>query len=146
MIRGFEVVKDVTSEGIILPKRSTTNSAGYDFYSPVDFNIAPGESIKISTCIKAKMQNDEVLFLFIRSSIGIKKGLMLMNGTGIIDSDYYGNKDNDGNIIIALKNISGNLICIDKGEKICQGVFLKYLVADNDNTVIERAGGIGSTS
>lgn len=146
MIRGFEVVKDVISEGIILPKRSTTNSAGYDFYSPVDFNIAPGESIKIPTCIKAKMQNDEVLFLFIRSSIGIKKGLMLMNGTGIIDSDYYGNNDNDGNIIIALKNISSDVIYIDKGEKICQGVFLKYLVADNDNTVIERTGGIGSTS
>lgn len=89
-LRGFEVVKDSmrkTKGEIILPKRATKHSAGYDFYLPEDVTIpAHGTSKMIPTDVKAYMQENEVLMLYVRSSIGIKKGLVLSNGTGIIDA------------------------------------------------------------
>ena len=147
--RGFEVVKESmrqTKGEVILPTRATKNSAGHDFYAPCDIVIAPYSSTSIiPTDVKAYMANDEVLLLFVRSSIGMKKGLNLANNVAVIDADYYSNPDNDGNIGFALRNLTDNVVAIKKGERIIQGVFIKYLTADDGNTEEERVGGIGST-
>ena len=111
-----------------------------------DVTILPKEKVILWTNVKAYMQEDEVLEVYPRSSMGVKKGLMLANTVGIIDSSYYGNPDNDGNIGLALLNTSGTAIQIKRGERIAQGIFKKYLVADNDVTITEeRKGGFGST-
>ena len=96
--------------------------------------------------VKAYMQEGEVLMLYVRSSLGTKKGLVLANGTGIIDSDYYENPQNDGNIGMPLKNISDREVTIEPGEKVCQGIFVPYLVADGDFSTEKRIGGFGSTT
>ena len=148
-IRGFKIVSDnhrKSQEEITLPTRGTSKSAGYDFYSPIDIEIQPNQKVCIWSDVKAYMQEGEVLLLFVRSSIGIKRGLRLSNSTGVIDSDYFSNEDNDGNIGIALHNYTDNVVTIEKGERVCQGVFIPFLVADNGNTDIERNGGIGSTN
>ena len=93
------------------------------------------------------MEGDEVLLLFVRSSIGIKKGLVLSNGTGIIDSSYYNNPSNDGNIVLVLKNTTDKIVEIKQGERVIQVMFVKYLVADDDCVIHEnRIGGIGSSN
>lgn len=151
-IRGFEVVSDWARKhnhpdsDVILPTRSTSYSAGYDFISPADYVIpAYGYEI-IYTDIKAYMQKDEYLKIVMRSSLGIKKGLFLMNQIGTIDCDFYNNKSNDGGIMIAMGNRTSYEIEIKKGEKIAQGIFSKYLIADGDNANNTRTGGVGSTN
>lgn len=130
----------------ILPTRNDKASAGYDFYATKDIVIYPHEATKVFTNIKATMEQDEVLMLYVRSSIGIKKGLTLANGTGIIDSSYYNNPDNEGNIICAVYNNTDKMQVIKEGERFAQGVFMKYLVTDDDNPLNEdRTGGIGSS-
>lgn len=129
----------------VLPVRKTKGSAGYDFVSPIDVTIGPGETVKIPTGIKAYMPVDTVLMLYVRSSLGIKKNLVLSNGTGVIDSDYVDNPSNEGEIIGALHNVGAEPQTIKKGEAFMQGVFLLYLTVTNDHTVGERTGGIGST-
>ena len=91
------------------------------------------------------MLDDEVLEIYPRSSIGFKKGLMLINTVGIIDSDYFSNPDNDGNIGFKFKNLTDKEVVIEAGTRILQGIFKKYLVVDDDDTDTERVGGIGST-
>lgn len=149
-IRGFEVVKDEYRKHaeleIQLPTRGSKRSAGYDFYTPVEFTLKPGEKTIVWTDIKAYMQIGEVLNLYVRSSIGIKKGLVLSNGTGIIDQDYYGNESNDGNIGISMLNVSDKIVTIEAGERVAQGIFLPFLVADGEQVDTERTGGIGSTN
>ena len=145
-IRGFEVVKDEkrkTEGEVILPTRGSKVSAGYDFYSPVDITIEPNKIGKIWTDVKAYMGNTECLILNVRSSMGGK--FMLANTQGWIDADYYSNPNNDGNIGIFLKNISDESITIKKGERVAQGAFFNFLVADNGNTDKERQGGFGSS-
>ena len=148
--RGLEIVNEGSkkNKGIdtTLPTRGTQYSAGYDFYSPIDIEIQPHDKVCIWSDVKAYMQEGEVLLLYVRSSIGIKKGLRLSNGTGVIDSDYYSNPDNDGNIGLSLYNYTNEVVKIEKGERICQGVFIPFLVADNGNTYNSRTGGIGSTN
>ena len=148
--RGFEIVSDEFRKhpnvNIQLPKRGTKKSAGYDICTPVDIIIPPnGISDAIQTDLKAYMLEDEVLEIVPRSSIGFKKGLMLINTVGIIDSDYYSNPDNDGNIGFKFKNLTDKAVEIKAGERILQGIFKKYLTTDYDNCDIERMGGIGST-
>lgn len=147
--RGFEVVSDEFRKHpnveIQLPTRGSKISAGYDFYLPCDLILQPGEKTCVWSDVKAYMQEGEVLMLHVRSSIGIKRGLMLSNITGVIDADYYNNPNNDGNIGIALYNYSNETVELKRGERICQGVFIPFLVADNGNTDKERVGGIGST-
>jgi dUTP pyrophosphatase len=130
----------------LFPVRKTTHSAGYDFLAPMDIKIKPKAQKLIWTDIKAEMEEDEFLMVQIRSSLGVKYGVVLANGTGIIDADYYGNIGNDGNIGIALKNTSKIEVCIPKGEGIAQGIFLKYLKAENCNDGEVRGGGFGSTN
>ena len=143
--RGFRIVNpDMRkSDYVHSPTRSTTNSAGYDFYADKDYTVAPNEIIKIWTDIKAYMQPDEFLMLDVRSSMGGK--FALANTIGIIDSDYYENPDNDGNIGIFLKNISNEVQHIKCDDKIAQGIFMEYLKIDNDKTTKERKGGFGSS-
>ena len=149
--RGFEIVndkflEDVIKEDIFLPKRATHNSAGYDFFLPRNINIKPKESISIKTYIKAYMENDEVLLIFIRISIGVKKNLVLKNITGVIDSDYYNNKDNDGNIIINLINNGNEEVSLLQHERFVQGIFVKYLKVDDEEfPKKKRLCGFGST-
>ena len=144
-IRGFEVVKKEKRKTLCycFPTRSSKHSAGYDFYANKDYSVAPNEIIKIWTDIKAYMQPDEFLMLDVRSSMGGK--YMLANTIGIVDSDYYNNPDNDGNIGFFLKNISDKPLVILKGDKIGQGIFMKYLLADGDKTTTKRIGGFGSS-
>ena len=144
--RGFKVVKVEMrkSNHVHYPTRGSVNSAGYDFYADKDYTIAPNEIIKVWTDIKAYMQPDEFLMLDVRSSMGGK--FMLANTIGIIDSDYYENPDNDGNIGIFLKNISNETQHIKCDDKIAQGIFMEYLKIDGDKTTEERKGGFGSTN
>lgn len=131
---------------ITLPKRADKGSAGYDFYLPKDIRVLPHETVILQSDVKAYMQEDEVLLLYVRSSLGIKKGLSLPNGTGIIDSTYYNNPSNDGNIGIALYNNTGTTVEMKAGERVVQGIFTKYLTADNDEVLAEvRTGGTGSS-
>ena len=130
----------------ILPTRSDTRSAGYAIYSTEDKWIYPNSVEKFTTNIKVYMEPDEVLMIYPRSSVGIKMNLMLANTTGVIDSSYVDNKDNEGNIIVALFNYGNKPQQIKAGERIAQGVFMKYLITDDDNTKnTERSGGIGSS-
>lgn len=147
--RGFEpttLIKNTLSD-TKLPTRGSKHSAGYDFYSKENAEIKPGEKYLFWSDVKAYMLSGEVLEIYVRSSIGIKKGLTLANSVGIIDSDYYSNPDSDGNIGICLRNESDSVQKIEIGERIAQGIFKQFLVADNiDEQVKERVGGIGSTN
>ena len=150
MTRGFEIAKGFEDKNINLPVRKTKCSAGYDFEAAED-TIVPsfkrGDApTLIKTGIKAYMQDDEVLYLYNRSSNPKKKGLILANSVGVVDADYYGNPDNDGHIMFAFYNARDEDIEIKKGEAIGQGVFMKYLMADDDQAGGERTGGFGSTS
>lgn len=130
-----------------LPKRSTEKSAGYDIKSLENVSIKPGESKKIKTGIKASMYSDEVLYLYIRSSLGFKYDISLSNSTGVIDSDYYNNESNEGHIVLKLINHGTEDFEIKIGDRIAQGVFMKYLsVEDEEKINIKRTGGIGSTN
>lgn len=148
--RQFQVVSDEFRKNpnveIQLPQRATKKSACYDFYSPISYlDIQPNQVVKIWTDIKANMNDDNVLLLQIRSSMGGK--WELNNVQGIIDSDYYENESNDGNIGIFLKNISNTPQDIIKGDRICQGMFCTYLTTIDDEPISEeRNGGFGSTN
>jgi dUTP pyrophosphatase len=150
-MRGFYYVKDecavsnAKSRAIPLPSRGTTKAAGYDFYSPNDFVIEPGQTCMIWTDIKALFSEDEVLKIYPRSSMSVQRNLVLKNTVGIIDSDYYGNKSNDGNIGIALWNTGNISQSVKQGEKIAQGIFEKYYTTTEANLISERQGGFGST-
>ena len=146
----FKIVKDHFREHpgltIILPKRSTKFSAGYDFFNPIDIIIQPQQSYFCWTDIKVKLKSNQFLQIVPRSSIGIKKKLMLMNTVGIIDSDYFENTDNDGNICFAFYNYGNVFVELKQGDKIGQGIILNYNIVDNDISDKERIGGLGSTN
>ena len=144
-MRGFKVAKGFENSNITLPKRQTKNAAGYDFYVASDIIIKAHSVALIPTGVKAYMERDEVLNIYIRSSIPLKRGLTLANNVGVIDSDYYENPSNDGHIMIQVLNFSDEDILIKKDERIAQGVFMKYLLTDNDDAKSDRIGGFGST-
>lgn len=147
MSRFFEVVSDERRKNggeIKIPTRSNAHSAGYDFYSPVDITIPPRGMCMVWTDIKVCMNDDEVLMLYVRSSMG-KHPVVIANGTGVIDADYYSNPDNDGNIGFRLLNLSDEPYEICVGNRIGQGVFQKYLITDDDKAEGERISGFGST-
>lgn len=143
--RKFEVAKGFEDKNIKLPLRATAHSAGYDFFSIDNVDIKPGEMILLHTGVKAYMQPNEFLQLVLRSSVGIKKKLMLINSVAIIDADYYNNQKNDGEILLPLLNVGHELQHIKKGERIVQGIFLQYLTCGDLPHEI-RHGGVGSTS
>ncbi len=133
-------VPDGNYEDITLPKRSTSCSAGYDFYSIVSFTLHPGERKGIPTGVKVMMNDNEFLGIFIRSSLGFKYNVRMCNQVGIIDADYYGNPKNDGHIFVCLQNEGEDVIEINKGDRFVQGIFIPYLVTDDDNSTIVRDG------
>lgn len=130
----------------MLPKRATEYSAGYDFFAIKDYVIKPGEIVKIPTGIKAKFETDEALMIYVRSSMGFKWNVRLTNQVGVIDSDYYNNMDNEGHMFVSLENEGDKEYVINKGDAYAQGIFMKYLVTDDDNTDGNRISGIGSTN
>lgn len=150
-LRGFEVVADwarqVPEAEVKLPTRGSQYSAGYDIYALETKTIMPGQKVSFATDIKVYMRPDEVLHLYPRSSLGIKRDLMLANTTGVIDADYYENPENDGAFTVVLRNMGDSPITIKAGERIAQCEFAKYLKADNDynKKLPRRKGGVGST-
>ena len=142
----FELVADAFRKhaDARLPQRATARSVGYDFFAPCDAEIPPQGSAMIWTDVKARFDGDEALLINVRSSMG-KWPVMLANTQGWIESDYYGNPDNDGNIGIRLFNLGTAPFVIKCGDRIAQGMFIKYLCADNCNTDAPRTGGHGSS-
>ncbi len=129
-----------------LPVRSTANSAGYDFSALSDTLIPPYQIMLIPTGIKCQIDKGYYLQLALRSSTPMKKHLMLANGIGIIDSDYYNNPDNEGHIMFQVINFTDKEVTIKAGERIGQGVFLRYYITEDDQASGQRIGGFGSTS
>ncbi|MDE6584182.1 MAG: hypothetical protein K2K15_02155 [Anaeroplasmataceae bacterium] len=130
-----------------LPKRATVGSAGYDFYAPFDIVLNPGETIKIPTGIRVKMEQNYVLKLYPRSGLGFKFRLQLNNTVGIIDSDYY-YSDNEGHIFAKITNDTNEnkVVHLKQGDAFMQGIFLEYGITIDDDTTEIRNGGFGSTS
>ncbi|MBR1802743.1 MAG: dUTP diphosphatase [Clostridia bacterium] len=149
-VRGFEVAKGYENSDIHLPVRKTKYSAGYDVEAAEDCTVpsfTPGQApTLIKTGLKAYMPADEYLMLCNRSSNPKKKGLVMANSVGIIDSDYYENPDNDGHFMFAFYNVKAEPVEIKKGDCIGQAIFQKFAVVDNDQAEGERVGGFGSTS
>lgn len=133
------------SSDIKLPVRSTSGSAGYDFFAPEDILILPQSHCTISSGIRAFMNDGWVLCMFPRSGLGFKHGIRLENTVGIIDSDYYGNESNGGEIVIKLYNPADYSVEIEKGQAFCQGIFLQFGKTLDDCAEGERSGGFGST-
>lgn len=133
-------------QALHLPRRATSGSAGYDFFAPFDFTLAPGESILMPTGVRVRMETGWVLTLYPRSGLGFKYRLQLDNTVGIIDSDYYFAK-NEGHIMIRLTNDSrtGRTLDVRAGDAVAQGVFLPYGITVSDAADGERTGGFGST-
>ena len=144
-VRGFEKVNEYANIDFLLPMRKTNYSAGYDFYLPEDVVLKAGKVNIVPTGIKAYMQDTEYLGVHLRSSIAMKMCLTMINNQGIIDSDYYNNEENEGHILIALINMGKEEVQLEKGERVAQGIFSKYLIATDDDATGIRTGGIGST-
>ena len=136
-----------TYYNIRLPKRATVGSAGYDFINPFNhtIEIPPRGNVVIPTGIRCKMPVNVVLSIYPRSGLGFKHGIHLANTVGIIDSDYFGNIDNEGHIMCKLVNPTDNKVVIERGVAFAQGVFTNYLTVVNDSVDAKRVGGLGST-
>lgn len=146
-MRHFEVVKDKHRKNggaIKLPTRATVDSVAYDFYSPISVDIEPMHSQMIWTDIKAIFESDEALLINVRSSMG-KQPIMIANSQGWVESSYYNNENNDGNIGIRLFNLGETVYTVHTGDRIAQGMFVKYLTTENDEVTTPRVGGFGST-
>lgn len=139
---------DKAYEKIELPVRKTRCSCGYDVRTPIDIVLAPHSSIVIPTGVKAVFNKDEMetwcLKLYARSSVGIKDKVVITNGTGLIDGDFQF-ADNDGDMLIALTNMSDEIRKYKAGERVCQAVFEIYGVTSDDDASGERTSGVGST-
>ena len=135
-------------DGIKIPVRKTKYSAGYDICIPIGISIPSGQRRVIPTGIKVVFEEDEMeswhLQMYVRSSVGIKDGIVLTNGTGVIDPDYFRGK-NDGDMMLALLNTSDKLVQYKAGDRICQAVFVIHGLTSDDNASGDRIGGIGST-
>lgn len=132
-------------KSIKLPERATKFSAGYDFYSPLQFTLKSGCSVKIPTGIRCLMNTDCFLSIYPRSSLGFKHQIGLANTVAIIDADYS-NSDNEGHIFIKLVNNGDHDVLIERGEAIVQGIFMEYCITEDDKVEATRNGGIGSTN
>ena len=141
-----EDVKDIY-DAIKLPRRATKGSAGYDFYTPIDIDLAPGETVKIPTGIRCEMNERWVLMIYPRSGLGFKYRLQLNNTVGVIDSDYF-SSDNEGHIFIKMTNDSneGKVVDVQAGQGIAQGIFMTYGITEDDDATETRNGGFGSTT
>lgn len=141
-----ETIQEIYDQ-IRLPRRATAGSAGYDFFAPVDVQLAPGETIKIPTGIRAQMEQEWVLKVYPRSGLGFKYRLQMNNTVGIIDSDYF-YSDNEGHIFMKIMNDGreGKTVELKAGEGFAQGIFLEYGLTVDDDATEKRNGGFGSTT
>ncbi len=119
-------------ESYKLPNRESTAAAGYDLFLVENLTIAPNEIVKIPTGVKMRCENDEVLLIIVKSSTGFKYNIRLVNQVGVIDADYYNNKDNEGHIFVKIQNEGDKTITFRAGEAVAQGVFIKYLLTKSD--------------
>lgn len=148
-----DIIKDIDEikriyDNIKLPKRATVGSAGYDFYSPIDFKLFQDQTIKIPTGIRCRIDEGWVLQIYPRSGLGFKYRLQLDNTIGIVDQDYF-YSDNEGHIFIKITNDTKNVakICeVKEGNGFAQGIFMQYGLTEDDNTDGIRNGGFGSTT
>ena len=127
-----------------LPRRATAGSAGYDFFTPAAFHLEPGECVRIPTGVRARIDEGWVLMIFPRSGLGFKYRLQLNNTVGVVDSDYFGAR-NEGHIFIKLTNAGDRPLSVGAGEAFAQGVFLPFGLTLDDSAGGERTGGFGST-
>ena len=146
-IDGYEgAIAIIPRNNLLEPRRATKHSAGYDFISPIGSAVRGHETAKIPTGIKVAMEDGEVLMMYPRSSMGFKTNIRFANTTGVIDADYYNNPQNEGHIWIKFYNPTDEDYYIKAGDKVAQGIFIKYLTVDNEEKIInERTGGFGST-
>ena len=121
--RGFEIVSEYLESGVTLPVRQTSMSAGYDLAAAKDVLIKKGETAIVPTGVKAYFPEDEVLMIYIRSSLATKRSVTLANSVGVIDADYYGNSENEGHIFLPLRNFGNSDVLIKKGERVAQWIF-----------------------
>ena len=128
-----------------LPRRATAGSAGYDFFAPKAFELRPGETVRIPTGVRARIDAGWVLMLFPRSGLGFKYRLRLDNTVGVVDADYFGAK-NEGHIFVKMTNCGDRPLSVAAGEALCQGVFLPFGLTEDDDASAERIGGFGSTN
>jgi dUTP pyrophosphatase len=146
-MRQFEKVSYMNAEDIVIPQRQTLDSAGYDLSAYERVVIEPKTIQLVPTGLKVQLEKDEVLLVYPRSSLGIKKGLMMSNGVGVIDRDYYNNDNNEGHIMVPLYNFKDEPVVVEKFERIAQGLFQTFLKTSNDQPVSQtRQGGFGSSS
>ena len=129
-------------QGYVMPERKTKKSAGYDFIAINDFEIKPGEIKKIPTGYKVELLDDEMLMIFVRSSMGFKYNIRMCNQVGIIDADFYNNPDNEGHMWVALQNEGDKTYVVKKGEAYAQGIFVKYYTC-GEEVETERTGWSG---
>ena len=145
-MRKFEKITTYQNQSFELPKRATSHSAGYDLAAIEAIEIKPGDIQKVPTGLKVAMEDGEVLLVFPRSSLGLKKQLMMANNVGVIDQDYYNSPGNEGHIMIPIYNFGQTAQIIEKGERVAQGIFVQYLKTDDDIASDEkRISGFGST-
>ena len=140
----FERDSSADWEGIVLPKRATRGSAGYDFFAPEAISLEPGGTVSVPTGIRAQIDPGWVLMLFPRSGLGFKYRLQLNNTVGVVDQDYF-DAENEGHIFIKLHNAGDRTLHIRAGEAFAQGVFLPFGLTDDDTADAPRRGGFGST-
>ena len=144
----FKVFPNVETK---LPERSDSRSAGYDLHSKEDYVLQPGESHTFWTDVCATMFFDNVMFIFARSGLGCKKGVVPRNCVGVIDPSYYGNSSTGGNLAVCLENNGDEPLEVKIGDRIAQIVYCRYLVTDDDRFLSQkekgpgRSGGFGST-
>lgn len=131
-------------DALRLPRRATAGSAGYDFFCPLDVELNPGETIKIPTGIRARIQPGWVLMLFPRSGLGFKYRVMLNNTVGVIDADYF-DALNEGHMFVKLYNAGDRPLRLSQGDAFAQGVFLPFGITEDDAADAPRTGGFGST-
>lgn len=148
-VRGFQRLSTAKTE-YRLPERSTNFSAGYDFFAPYKVTCKPHEITFIRTGVKAYMMEDEVLLIFNRSSNPIKKGLILVNGVGVVDRDFFNNKNDEGEIGFMFYNMKNEDVVIERGDKLGQGMFTTFFKTSADmgkefDATKQRQGGFGST-
>ena len=145
----FETYKEFgareTYDGIKLPRRATAKSAGYDFFAPTKLTVAPNQTVTVATGVRALMPDSWCLLIFPRSGLGFKYKLRLNNTVGVIDADYS-DSDNEGHVFIRMTNESDKPLVIEQGSAFAQGIFVQYLLTEDDDATAARNGGLGSTS
>lgn len=144
-VRRFEVVSAYRDRGVTLPRRSTPGSAGYDLAAAEDTVIPAGGVGLVPTGLKVYLPPGEFLAVYIRSGVAVARGLSLANGVAVIDADYADNPANEGHIVLAVYNRSPEPVTVHRGERIAQGIFLAFGLADDDRPGPPRRGGLGST-